>query len=474
VEMEKDRQIYLKVCKILGRHPTWSEFEHLRDLQNEIEEERSPIRNNGRVFCDVTQFIKQREVTGIQRVVMSFHKLNVTNFQPIYFHHGNFYYFHEGVGVETGLISRYGTAIINKFKRELLRFGFQIWTRLIAPIINRNHLPFSYISKVLKEFRNKLLPVANDANQLSVEDLMGGRLFVPDLPADRSHLEALLVIAMRSITPIDLYVHDAIPLTFPELMPRGSTNEFNLYLKLVAHANRIFCSSDSVKKDIEKIVAIFPEHSKKRALIRIYPFPIISPSNSLPKLTQKESELFKQITDSEIPFVHAVGTILARKNYSLIVRALEQLSKMNTECNFYIFAHHNWGDDSFLMSLTSKNKKRVKIIQGASDSLIYHVSKKSVALVYPSLAEGYGLPVTEAFSNGIQVIVNNVEPMKRFAEISSLVHVAEFNSSRDWASKIAEILEAQEIVGNFQIRAEETWDKWAYEFVLENLMQVRD
>jgi glycosyltransferase involved in cell wall biosynthesis len=458
----------------LGRHPKWSEFEHIRDLPNEIKSEKSEIKSNGKVFCDVTQFIKQSKVTGIQRVVMSFSKLKTTNYHPIYFHQGSFYYFFDGVDIETGILPKYGIAIINKFKRELLRFGFQIWTKLIVRIINRKYLPFSYVSKFLKKIRDKLLPIARETNKLSVEDLLGGRLFIPDLPADRSHLEVLLILAMRGITPIDLYVHDAIPLTFPELMPIGSTNEFNLYLKLMAHANSIFCSTEAVKRDIEKIVGIFPQQSKRKFSIEIYPFPISGRSNSDPKLTQQESKLFEEITKSEIPFVYAVGTILVRKNYALIIRALERLSKMNIECNFYVFAHHNWGDDSFSMSLTPENKKRVKIIQGATDSFIYHVSKKSVALVYPSLVEGYGLPVTEAFSTGVQVIVNDIEPMNRFTEISPLVHVAEFNSSRDWANKIAEILETQEIVGNFQIKSEETWEQWAHEFVLQNLMQVKD
>ncbi len=469
MDIQKNRYIYLTAHKILGRHPKWSEYEHLSDLYEEINIQNVHLGVNGKVFCDVTQLLKQTRITGIQRVVMSFRETNVTNFVPIFFQDGNFHYCRNEIEGKKGYFSRHGTEIVNKCKLVMLRFGFLIWTKYITRVVSRNNSLFSGLSTTLKIIRDKLLPVTTADNQLSVEDMIQGRLFIPDLPADRSHLEALLILAMRGITPIDLYVHDAIPLTFPELMPKGSTNEFNLYLKLVAHASRIFCSSDTVKKDIEKIITIFPIDPDRSTHICIYPFPIISQTSDEPKLSKKEANILKEIEDSNVQFVYAVGTILVRKNYSLIIRALDHLSRLGIESNFYIFAHHNWGDDSFEMSLTPENKRKVKIIEGASDALVRQVSKKSIALVFPSLIEGYGLPITEAFSNGIHVIVNNVEPMNKFADLSRLVHVADFNSSLDWAQKIRDIIENRRVDEDLQVASSQTWDGWAQEFILKNL-----
>ena len=91
MENKRELNLFLNACKSLGRIPTWAEYEHLRDVRIESPSKIELFDKHDRVFCDVTQFIKQTKTTGIQRVVESFRNLDVPDFQAVYFDGGHYY-----------------------------------------------------------------------------------------------------------------------------------------------------------------------------------------------------------------------------------------------------------------------------------------------------------------------------------------------------------------------------------------------
>ena len=93
--MQKNSKVekFLHVSKLLGRLPSWSEYLHLSDQWHESEPEKFTLSNKNAIYCDVTQYLKQVKITGIQRVVKAFDGLEVPNFHLVYFKEGNYFFF---------------------------------------------------------------------------------------------------------------------------------------------------------------------------------------------------------------------------------------------------------------------------------------------------------------------------------------------------------------------------------------------
>jgi glycosyltransferase involved in cell wall biosynthesis len=464
LRMNSNSKTYFEdlVQAVHNRHriPNYSEYLLFKENFNESSSDlqKSPI-----VFCDVTQFAKQVRITGIQRVVQSFLHLESSSFKLIVFKEGNYSYWSPNQ--KTTNKNVFVTTISsgkNYFKSFFLELGFKTWTNLIAPQFERESQHFNKLQAYGKGVRDRLLPNQEPSARIPILDLVGSTIFIPDLPAERKHLEALLVLAEEKLVKISFLVHDLIPITRPEIMPAGSTNEFNLYLKVLSKANSLICVSNHVAKEVEKTLKIFEESDFVTPKISINRLPVTSPKSICSDINLREKQILDDIFEQEIPFLYSVGTILVRKNYPLVVRALDILEKKGVNCNYYIFSHHNWGDESLDLVLSEERTNKVILLNDCSDNLISLISKKAKALAFPSTAEGFGLPIAEALAAGIQVIANDLPPFDEFTNHSGLLVLCEQNSALSWSREIEKVLSRNEkYKEESDLQTFDSWDEWA-------------
>jgi glycosyltransferase involved in cell wall biosynthesis len=230
-----------------------------------------------------------------------------------------------------------------------------------------------------------------------------------------------------------------IPITHPELMPENSTKEFNLYAKILLNANKIFCASNSVKKSYLSYRKMISEFNTKQR-IYVQAFPQFMQKNE----EQNVSSKFRKFLGND-DYVLAVGTIFPRKNLSLLVRALKILEDKNISCNLVILAHSNWQDRGFDLACRSLSFNKVSIYYNSNDSELAYAYQNSLALGFPSLAEGFGLPVIESLSYNKITIVNNIEPMRSLSSSKNLRKVD--NRAVNWANEITRIIDTKNKTG---------------------------
>ena len=107
------------------------------------------------------------------------------------------------------------------------------------------------------------------------------------------------------------------------------------------------------------------------------------------------------------PFFLFVGSRKRYKNFRLLLQAFSKLKDIKD--NFEIIC---FGGGKFLkeeinyMKELSLNPAKIKNIQG-SDKILVSLYKQAMALIYPSIYEGFGLPIIEAMSCGCPVISSN-------------------------------------------------------------------
>jgi glycosyltransferase involved in cell wall biosynthesis len=469
------RFLKLYVAKY-GRMPSYAEFLNFKDLPIFENGNPSPVSksNHEIIHIDVTQMIYQAKITGIQRVVKAFLDLDDSRVKPIYFDKGNFYFYAKSSTSNqklfTGFFQKFRKLVFNRIVLPLVSIFallFQLFTNLLQL---RSFTFYKKLESALKKLRNKTINMFyfgfKASNQVEMQDLQNSFFFLPDLPAERSHLEALLVLADTQFVKLTVFVHDLLPMTDPELMPPSSANEFYLYAKLLTKAKGFYCSSVKVRQDIEKLLDF---HGVNQQSIIVKPFPLSKPTLQFPQSSFRKK--YMQICEER--YVLAIGTVFPRKNYSLVARALMHLELKDIACNFVVLAHHNWGDQSLVEATRLLNQNKIFVVYGVTDSDMRYFVDKASLIVFPSLAEGFGLPIVEAASSGKTVIVNPIEPMKSISQMNSGILVAPSCNSRDWADLIEEHLS-----GNFKnsVNLDKTfsismtsWSTWGQDILQEIL-----
>jgi glycosyltransferase involved in cell wall biosynthesis len=108
-----------------------------------------------------------------------------------------------------------------------------------------------------------------------------------------------------------------------------------------------------------------------------------------------------------------VGTLEPRKNIALLVRALAQAK---TRIPLILAGWTGWGDKAWRQDLERLGLQTRVFVAGYTDEeTLACLYSGATALVYPSLYEGFGLPVVEAMACGCPVICSNTTSLPEVA-----------------------------------------------------------
>ena len=100
-----------------------------------------------------------------------------------------------------------------------------------------------------------------------------------------------------------------------------------------------------------------------------------------------------------------VGTIEARKNVLLAVKALEESEVLPADLHLVIVGRHTSYTDNVQRYIRAHGlDSRVHILHGVSDAQLPALYAGAEAFVYPSRYEGFGIPIIEAISSGLPVV----------------------------------------------------------------------
>ena len=160
----------------------------------------------------------------------------------------------------------------------------------------------------------------------------------------------------------------------------------------------IICDSISTKNDAKKILNI-PE----RCLRVIYPAVTVSNiSDSRSNEINKKYNLSKK-------YILSVGKVEPRKNIKRLIEAFKKTSL--SDIDLVIIGNLGWEENEIMQST-----ENVKFLGYVSDEELYSIYKKALCFIYPSIYEGFGLPLVEAMNYGCPVGSSNTSSMKEVTE----------------------------------------------------------
>jgi alpha-1,3-rhamnosyl/mannosyltransferase len=193
-------------------------------------------------------------------------------------------------------------------------------------------------------------------------------------------------------------VQDLTTIVHPELHTPGNVAEFDEFLRYVhRHATEVWTISAHSRADIVNKTRLCPSRVSVMSM-SVHPR-YISPEVELGVLA---------LHSISAPYVIAVGTVEPRKNLRRFVRACELLRKEPSfsGCAIVIAGPRGWDDGFAEFVQNSEVAARVRLlgfVPGEHLPSLYHFAE---AVIYPSVYEGFGLPVLEAMCSSAVVLTS--------------------------------------------------------------------
>jgi alpha-1,3-rhamnosyl/mannosyltransferase len=100
------------------------------------------------------------------------------------------------------------------------------------------------------------------------------------------------------------------------------------------------------------------------------------------------------------PYVLTVSTLEPRKNLPALVKAFALLRQRQPELTLAIAGLKGWGEQ---LPAT----EGVRLLGFVSDDELARLYRGAAAFAYPSLFEGFGIPVVEALASGVPAVVSS-------------------------------------------------------------------
>jgi glycosyltransferase involved in cell wall biosynthesis len=204
-------------------------------------------------------------------------------------------------------------------------------------------------------------------------------------------------IATAGVRPVYL-VHDLIPITHPQFCRAGEADRHRDRMRTaLATATGVIVNSHATLEEL-RAFARTGNLPKPPALVApLGVSPLCVPTSVVPV---------------ERPTFVTIGTIEARKNHLLLLEIWSRLIDRfgsNAPC-LLIIGQRGWEAQEVFRLLDTSDKLRGHVVELGScsdEELAGHLAS-ATALLFPSRAEGYGLPIAEALGARVPVIASDL------------------------------------------------------------------
>lgn len=192
-------------------------------------------------------------------------------------------------------------------------------------------------------------------------------------------------------------IHDFIPLYYPEVAKHQYYYYKIVMPILLKKAHKIVCISENTKNDVVKFFNVDEDK-----LIKIYNG---YDEKLFNKNAIKDNVLNKYNIDK--PYFISVGAGYSHKNLEAALKAFKNVTESSL-CEFIIVGK----DSDYINKLKVlckelKIEEKVRFVGYVPDEDLPTLYNKAIAFVYPTLYEGFGLPILEAMACGTVVLCSN-------------------------------------------------------------------
>ncbi len=197
-------------------------------------------------------------------------------------------------------------------------------------------------------------------------------------------------------------VHDLSYVRVPECFPQPLLNYLNRAVpRSVARADMILADAASTQRDLIDVYRVPP------AKIKVLYSGV--DARFRPDVSAGSKMRVRELTRGK-PYLLSVSTIQPRKNYARLIEAFAQIA--SSELQLVVAGGKGWMYEQVFQTVERLGlQERVLFPQFVSDDDLPALYAGATLFVYPSLYEGFGLPVAEAMACGAPVVSSNASSL---------------------------------------------------------------
>ncbi|MFM8979731.1 MAG: glycosyltransferase family 4 protein [Planctomycetia bacterium] len=216
---------------------------------------------------------------------------------------------------------------------------------------------------------------------LDAPRLMGG--------VDVMHLTDYVLLPVRS-APLVATVHDVLFRTLPECFTPQMRGGLERWMQaVVARAARLLVPCERVRQDLLRLYGV------EAARVDVV-------AHGTPRLAPAGVPGAAPVRDLG-RYVLALGTLEPRKNLPRLLEAMDLVRRRDPGLSLVVVGKRGWLDEPIVAALAARPWARHE--PAASRERIAGLLRGAELLAFPSLGEGFGLPVLEGAAAGVPVLV---------------------------------------------------------------------
>jgi glycosyltransferase involved in cell wall biosynthesis len=242
--------------------------------------------------------------------------------------------------------------------------------------------------------------------------------------------------------------HDLIPelipqWTFPDIVA-GREKYIDFFSDT---ADLVLCISKSTEQDLIRWLLYKQKHVCRTAIVTWGDNQI---SSSSEKISDRIAELMK------VPYILCVSTLERRKNHEILYKAYRTLAErgyLNKIPNLLCVGRFRWGITELLEEIKRDPlvSNKIYLCDWVNENELFELYRNAKFCVYPSLYEGWGLPIPEALSMGKTIIAADNSSLREAGKNYALyVNAWDVNG---WAETILNLSNSEVLLANLNMKS---------------------
>jgi glycosyltransferase involved in cell wall biosynthesis len=290
---------------------------------------------------------------------------------------------------------------------------------------------------------------------------------VPELLAEPERARAFQALVRHSGCTVGMLGFDCVPLTTAETTADVMGSGFPLMLSAATYARRIAAISHGAAREYQGWAGMLAGRDLPGPQVRAVSLPIQAAPAPEPSVQQELTDQVRwQFMLPATPMVLVVGSHEPRKNHLAILHAAELLWRDGLNFSLVFVGGNAWNSERFSarMAELQEQQRPVHSLTAISDEVLWTAYRAARCTVFPSLNEGFGLPVAESLACGTPVITSGFGSMLEIAGAGGALLI-DPRSDAELTSALRQLLTDDDLHTRLSAQAlalpVRTWDTYA-------------
>ncbi len=233
--------------------------------------------------------------------------------------------------------------------------------------------------------------------------------------------------------------HDAIPLKHPHITWPQSVARHPGYLKGLARFDRIWAVSEASRQELID----FWRWQGAVSFPAVDVLPLGADFHSHPRITSRPATESKNPRRQAPPQLLSVGILEPRKNQLFLLGVCEQLWREGLVFELHLVGRVNPHFGAPIVTQIKTLRKKfptfLRYHEAASDTVLSDLFARAHATVFPTLAEGCGLPLLESLWRGVPCVCSDLPVLRENADAGGCATVP-LHAPDEWKAALRRVL----------------------------------